>query len=64
MSFNLDMFIENCLSALKSENPSRQISELVAEAVSDPASLMEDIGKPERAEVQKLYVSDELLSQM
>lgn len=60
MSFNLDVLIENCLSSLKSENPSKEISALVAEAVSDPVSLMKGIGKPERAQVQKLYVSDEL----
>ncbi len=60
MSFDLETFIESCLSSLKSENPARSVSELVTEVISDPESLMAVVGKPERAGITKLYVSESL----
>jgi predicted metal-dependent enzyme (double-stranded beta helix superfamily) len=60
MSFDLEAFIESCLSSLKSENPAKSISKLVTEVVSDPEALIAVIGKPVRAGITKLYVSETL----
>ena len=60
MSFDLEEFIESCLSTLKSENPAKSISEIVSEVVSNPETLIAVLGKPERAGITKLYVSETL----
>ncbi len=60
MSFDTDIFTADCLAAVREANPTRAVRELVSEAVSDPASLLRALGTPERGELQRLYVSDEL----
>ena len=60
MSFNLEVFIESCLSSLNSENPAKSINQLVTEVISDSEALIAKIGKPERAGISKLYVSETL----
>ena len=60
MSFNLDDFVGQCKAAVAEEKPQQVIAQIVGEAVEAADSLMAEIGKPERAAVEKLYVSDEL----
>ena len=58
--FDLDQFIAACRAAL-AEDPSPQaVREVVARAVSDPASVLKGLGEPQRAEAQKLYHAEDL----
>ncbi len=58
--FNLDQFVADCRSALAEDSSHKAVREVVARAVSDPGSVLEGLGEPKRAEVQRLYHSDEL----
>ncbi len=58
--FDRDRFIEDCLRAIKEGSGQRGIREVVAEAVSDPAAVLADLGEPEEAGFQDVYRSDEL----
>lgn len=60
MSFNLDRFIADCKSAIKGDKPQRLVAELVQHAVADPENVIDTIGKPKHAMIEKLYVSDSL----
>lgn len=60
MAFELEVFVDNCITALKNVNPARSVSDLVEEAISNPESFMRVVGKPERAGINKLYVSETL----
>ena len=54
MTFDLDRFITDCKSAVKGDKPERVISELVQKAVSDPQAVIDEIGEPKRAAIEKL----------
>lgn len=58
--FNTDQFVADCRSALAEDSSHKAVREVVARAVSDPRSVLEGLGEPRRAEVQRLYHSDEL----
>ena len=58
--FDLDQFVADCRSALADASNHKAVREVVARAVSDPGSVLEGLGEPKRAEVQRLYHSDEL----
>jgi predicted metal-dependent enzyme (double-stranded beta helix superfamily) len=58
--FDLDRFIADCRAARAEDDSHKAVREVVARAVSDPAALMKGLGEPKRAEVQKLYHSDDL----
>jgi predicted metal-dependent enzyme (double-stranded beta helix superfamily) len=58
--FDLDQFVADCRSALKADAPQRSVREVVARAVSDPRAVLKALGEPKRAEMQKLYQSDDL----
>ena len=60
MRFDLDHFIADCRLALAEDQSHKSIREVVARAVSDPASVLTRLGEPRRAEVQKLYHSEDL----
>src|SRR3974377_1497840 len=60
MMFDLDRFIADCRLALAEDQSHKSIREVVARAVSDPASFVTRLGEPRRAEVQKLYHFDKL----
>lgn len=60
MSFNLERFIASCKSAVQGEKPQRVISELVQDAVTDYKGVVDAIGEPKHAMIEKLYVSDSL----
>jgi predicted metal-dependent enzyme (double-stranded beta helix superfamily) len=57
--FDLDQFIGDLRAALP-ERSRQALKEVVARAVSDPASLQRQIGQPEEAAVQVLYASPDL----
>lgn len=58
--FDLDQFVSDCLAALKEDASQTAVREVVARAVSDPAAILKRLGDPQRAEMQKLYRSDDL----
>jgi predicted metal-dependent enzyme (double-stranded beta helix superfamily) len=60
MSFNVDRFIANCKLAVEQDKPQGVIFGLVQEAVTDYKGVMDVIGEPKHAMVEKLYVSDNL----
>jgi predicted metal-dependent enzyme (double-stranded beta helix superfamily) len=60
MSFNLDRFIDDCKSAVDGDKPQQVISGIVQDAVTDYKGVMDAIGEPKSAMVEKLYASDKL----
>ncbi|MGB0466860.1 MAG: hypothetical protein ACPGF7_04915 [Pontibacterium sp.] len=60
MSFNLDTFIAECIAVSTETDASKQIADLISQAVADPEALYAEIGRPESAKIERLYVSDTL----
>src|SRR6476660_5594151 len=58
--FSLDQFVADCRAALKEDPSQASMREVVARAVSDPAAVLKALGEPKRAEMQRLYRSDDL----
>ena len=58
--FNLDTFIEDCKSAVASDDTHLGIKDLVGRAVSEPGSLMKAIGEPNKAGASPIYSSNNL----
>jgi len=58
--FILQSFIAECRAALAADPSHKLVREAVASAVSDPASILKELGEPKRAEVQKLYHTSHL----
>src|SRR5215472_17368389 len=57
--FDLDQFIADLRAAL-GERSRQALKEVVARAVSDPASLVRQLGEPEEATVQLLHAAPDL----
>jgi predicted metal-dependent enzyme (double-stranded beta helix superfamily) len=58
--FDLDQFIADCRAALAADKSHKNVREVVARAVSNPAAILKGLGEPKRSEVQKLYHSGDL----
>jgi len=58
--FDQQQFIADCRTALDAERASRNVREVVARAVSDPAGVMRALGEPQQGGVQTLYRSADL----
>lgn len=58
MAFQLNQFISGCLSAVETGSARERVAELVTDAIADPDALAAELGRPERATVEKLHVSD------
>ncbi len=58
--FDLDRFVEDCKQAVAEDPTHRLVKGLVERAVSDPNGLMQSIGAPEKAGVNKLYHAPDL----
>ena len=58
--FDREQFIADCRTALDGDRSSRNVREVVARAVSDPASMMRDLGEPAKGDYKVLLRSDEL----
>ena len=58
--FDLDRFIADCRDAIAADPSHKGVREVVACAVSNPAAVITGLGEPRRAEVQRLYRSDDL----
>jgi len=60
MIFDLDQFIADCRAGLAADRSHKSVREVVARAMSEPASVLRALGEPERAGLHKLYRSDDL----
>jgi predicted metal-dependent enzyme (double-stranded beta helix superfamily) len=58
--FDLPRFIADCQAAQREGTPERAIREVVARAVSNPAAVLDALGEPKRAEIQRLHHTPEL----
>jgi predicted metal-dependent enzyme (double-stranded beta helix superfamily) len=58
--FDLDRFIADCRTAASIDPTHKSVREILARAVSEPSAVIDGVGEPTRAEVQKLYRSEEL----
>jgi hypothetical protein len=52
--FDRDQFIADCRTAIASDRSHKSVREVVARAISDPAGVLQGLGTPTRAEVQRL----------
>jgi predicted metal-dependent enzyme (double-stranded beta helix superfamily) len=58
--FELDGFIADCQSALRSGAAQKTIRELLREAVSDPCQVVRVLGEPKKAGIELLHRSEEM----
>jgi predicted metal-dependent enzyme (double-stranded beta helix superfamily) len=58
--FDRNQFIADCRDACIGDAPERQVREVVARAVSDPAAVLKGLGEPRAAIIQKLYCTADL----
>ena len=58
--FDREQFIADCRAALDGERGARNVREVVARAVTDPAAVIQGLGEPKQGGVQPLYRSPEL----
>jgi len=58
--FDLDRFIADCSTAVRSDRSHKPARELVSRVVSDPTAVVAGLGEPRRAEVQRLYRAADL----
>jgi predicted metal-dependent enzyme (double-stranded beta helix superfamily) len=58
--FDLDQFIDDCRAALAADRSHKLVREVVARAVAEPRAVLDRLGEPKRAALQKLYQSPEL----
>src|SRR5687767_3755781 len=58
--FDLERLVTDCRAALAEDMPERAMREVVAKAVAEPAALLNALGEPKRAEIQKLHHAADL----
>jgi predicted metal-dependent enzyme (double-stranded beta helix superfamily) len=58
--FDLGQFIADCRAGLAADRSHKYVREVVARAVSDPATVLKGLGEPKRAGLHKLYQSEDL----
>ena len=58
--FELERFIEDCISAKAEDESHKAVREVVARAVAEPAAVLAALGESKEAGFKSLYQSDEL----
>ena len=58
--FETERFVADCRAAFAEDATHKAVREVLASAVSDPAAVLNGLGQPKRAEIQKLFHSDAL----
>jgi predicted metal-dependent enzyme (double-stranded beta helix superfamily) len=58
--FDIERFIFDCKDALRQDRSQSVVRDVVAQAVSGPATVLKAFGEPQRGEVQTLYRADDL----
>jgi predicted metal-dependent enzyme (double-stranded beta helix superfamily) len=60
MMFDLDQFVADCRSAVAADESQARVREVVARAVADPTAVLEALGEPKQAAIQKLHHTSDL----
>jgi len=60
VSFDLQQFISDCKTAIREDASHAGVRQVIERAVSDPSAVLRALGEPQRAEMQKIYVSKDL----
>lgn len=58
--FDKEQLILDCRAALDGERDARNVREVVARAVADPAAVLRQLGEPQRGGIEPLHRSSEL----
>jgi predicted metal-dependent enzyme (double-stranded beta helix superfamily) len=58
--FNTEQFIDDCKSALAESEPQKVLRSIVERAVSDPNSIIKELGEPQEAGLNTVYQSEGL----
>jgi hypothetical protein len=58
--FDLEQFTADCRTAIAADKSHKHVLDVVAQAVSDPPSMLRTLGEPKRAGLHKLYQSHDL----
>ena len=60
MNFELDQLVADCRSAVAADRSQKLVCEVIARAISEPASIIKTLGEPLRGELKSLYRSPDL----
>lgn len=60
MGFDRDQFVADCLTASKEVASQVAVRHVLTRAISEPAAVLQALGEPKRAEMQKLFQSSQL----
>lgn len=58
--FETERFIADCRSAFAADSSHKAIREVLAQAMSEPAKVLKDLGEPQRAGIRTLFHSESL----
>jgi predicted metal-dependent enzyme (double-stranded beta helix superfamily) len=58
--FDVERFVADCRAAHAEDRSHKAVREVLARAVAEPRAMLQALGEPSRAEVQKVYHSPEL----
>jgi hypothetical protein len=58
--FEKERFVADCRAAFAQDPTHKAVREILAGAVSDPTRVLKELGKPHRAEIQKIFHSNVL----
>ncbi len=58
--FDAGRLVETCRAALAESSPAAAVREILTRAIERPSSVLRALGEPQRSEVQRIHVSDEL----
>jgi len=58
--FEVERFVADCRAAIAEDPTHKAVREVLASAVSDPVAVLEGLGEPRRAEIQKIFHSHAL----
>ena len=58
--FDIERFVCDCKDALRQDRSQSIVRDVVAQAVSDPATVLKALGEPQKGEIQTLYRADDL----
>jgi predicted metal-dependent enzyme (double-stranded beta helix superfamily) len=58
--FDIERFVCDCKDALRQDQSQSIVRDVVAQAISDPATALKALGEPQRGGIQTLYRADDL----
>ena len=60
MQFDIEGFVESCRKAVEANDSHLAVREIVAEAVSHPASIIKALGEPKQSGINQIFRSETL----